>query len=608
MTRAARFIVIAALLLAVSTAPTARAWTPIDGSRPVWRPPAPYSLTTAGSADIPIGTLEPIVQRGFEDWTRVACGTSLTVAYGGRTASRADVSTFDGQSIVSWVESGWRHGSGAIGVTAPKWSRNINEADMEMNGQNYTWIEGAGRGASVNAYSIILHEAGHYFGLGHSTDGSATMYYAYSGGTSTLNGDDGTGICTLYPGGSTPTDCTTSGCPTGQVCTGGVCTAVTGDGSVCSPCSDGSECTGAGSYCIGYPTGGNFCGKNCRSSAECDAAAGDVCADLGGVGQCVRVVGGSPDCSSGPATTGCTRDSECSATERCNTTSGMCEARPPGAALGAPCAAVSECASGLCVGGTCSQTCDWLSPTSCPSGFYCDGDLTGTCNDGVCRAGSAGAGAPGAVCAVDTECASLFCSTGVCALPCIPGGAAACPAGFACQMGTSPSCGACKTSGALGDICDGNDDCTSGICATLGDRRFCTAICDAATPCPSRYMCMSAGAVSVCVGDAGGLGEDCGTNVDCLSDICARDGDASYCTRICSDGVPCPTGFACTTTSDGATRICSPTATAPGGSGIRDRGGCGCLVPGAQTPSGAGAGVLALLLFGLGLRRRRRAR
>ncbi len=605
MNRPSRLAVAAALLLALglSSGP-ARAWTPIDGSRPVWTPPAPYMLTTAGSADLPIATLEPIVQRAFEDWTRVSCGTSLSVAYGGRTSTRADVSTYDGISVVSWVESGWRHGSGAIGVTAPKWSSTINEADMELNGENYTWIEGSGTGSRVNAYSIVVHEAGHYMGLGHSTDGSAAMYYAYGGGVLALNADDGTGICALYPGGSTPTDCATTGCPSGQTCTGGVCVTPTGDGSVCSPCSSGADCTGAGSYCLTYPSGGNFCGQACTSAAGCNAAAGDVCADLGGVGQCVRLVGGSPDCSGSTPPSGCTRDSDCAATERCNTTSGACEARPAGGALGAPCSGAAACASGLCVGGTCSQTCDWLSPSSCPSGFYCDGDLTGTCNDGVCRAGSAGTGAAGSACTVDTQCAALFCSGGVCAQPCVPGGAAACPAGFACQAGTLPTCGACKTSGALGDPCTANDDCTSGICATLGDRQFCTDICTAAAPCPDRYTCSAAGAVSVCVGDAGGLGEACTANPDCLSNICAVEGDSSYCTRICSDGVPCPTGFDCATTADGVTRVCRPNAPPAPAGAARARGGCGCAVPGASS-STAGAGLFALLLLAVGLLRRR---
>jgi hypothetical protein len=469
MSRALCVALLALLALSVSAGP-ARAWTPIDGSRPVWAPPAPYQLNSAGSADLPIATLEPIVQRAFEDWTRVSCGTSLTVAYGGLTSARADVATYDGISVVSWVESGWRHGSGAIGVTAPKWSGTIGEADMELNGQNYTWIEGSGSGSRVNAYSIVLHEAGHYLGLGHTTDASATMYYAYSGGIMTLHGDDATGICSLYPGGSTPTDCTTTGCPTGQTCTGGTCVTPTGDGGVCSPCSDGSQCTGVGSYCLGYPTGGNFCGKACNSGADCDAVAGDVCADVGGVGQCVRLVGGSPECATGPTTTGCTRDSDCSATQRCNTTSGACEARPAGAALGAPCAAAAECGSGLCVGGACSQTCDWLATTSCPSGFYCDGDLTGLCNDGVCRAGVAGVGAAGAACTLDTDCAALFCSAGGCAQPCVPGGAAACPTGFACQVGASPSCG------------------------------FCTRLCGEGVPCPAGFVCstVDGGTGSMC--------------------------------------------------------------------------------------------------------------
>src|SRR6185436_21095371 len=128
----------------------------------------------------------------------------------------------DGRSVVGWVESGWRYDSSAIGVTQPAWTTRsggarIVEADMELNGVDYTWITGSGRGSSVNAYSIVLHESGHYYGLGHSNSSSATMFYAYSGGIASLTSDDETGICTLCPGSGTP-DCRTMGCPAGQMC------------------------------------------------------------------------------------------------------------------------------------------------------------------------------------------------------------------------------------------------------------------------------------------------------------------------------------------------------------------------------------------------------
>src|SRR5690606_29633108 len=154
---------------------------------------------------------EPEVRRGMDDWTRVSC-TSLTTNYRGMTSTVAGRS--DNQSVIGWVESGWRHGSSAIGVTGPRWGGSrIIEADMEMNGVNFTWTTGSGSYSRVNTYSIVLHEGGHYYGLGHSNVRGSSMWPSYGGGIVSLGPDDEAGICALYPG-SGATDCTVTGCPT----------------------------------------------------------------------------------------------------------------------------------------------------------------------------------------------------------------------------------------------------------------------------------------------------------------------------------------------------------------------------------------------------------
>lgn len=196
----------------------ALAWECLTGSCPKWCQTVPYGITIT-SPDLGEATTISETQRGMDDWTRVAC-TNLTNNYTGRSTGTAGAG--DGRSLIGWVESGWRHGSSAIGVTGPRWDgRNcIVEADMEMNGVNFTWITGSGSGSNVNAYSIALHEGGHYYGLGHSNDRGATMYFAYTGGIDAIGSDDSNGICTLYPG-SGSTDCTTTGCPSGQECVSG---------------------------------------------------------------------------------------------------------------------------------------------------------------------------------------------------------------------------------------------------------------------------------------------------------------------------------------------------------------------------------------------------
>jgi hypothetical protein len=577
--------------LAVGAASSAHAWAPIASGSPVWRPPVPYSLSSAGSVDLGgFAATEPEVRRAMDDWTRVSC-TSLTSNYRGSTSARPG--TYEGTSVIGWIESGWSHGSSAIGVTGPRWGSNIIEADMQLNGVNFTWTTAPGRGSTVNTYSIVLHEGGHYYGLGHTSVAGSSMVPSYGGGVVGLGPDDENGICALYPGSGS--DCTVTGCPSGQECVSGSCQGVVGDGTICAPCTDSSQCGGASDFCLGYPDGAGYCGRSCASDANCE---GGRCVGTSGGNQCVRIVGGTPSCATSPG--GCTRDTDCSSGQICR--SGACVAQPTGGtAIGGGCSAGTDCNSGLCVGSVCTQSCDSLNPTgACPTGFYCDEDVS-TCGNGYCLAGGVGAGAITESCSADTDCASLVCDRGTCSEACTPGGAVGCPAGFACQAGTLACQGACHRSGAPGDECIVNEDCTSSICATQGDRSFCTQLCDPATPCPDRFTCTPVGGeTSVCIPDFGGLGSMCENNEECVSGICAAEADTTYCTRVCDDVTPCPTGtYECVATSDPMTRVCRPTAPTMAG-------GCGCVAAG----SGGSMAPLALLaLLALSLRfvvRRRR--
>lgn len=633
-----RGIVTLALLAALGASPAA-AWEPIYPTEPVWHLPVPYSLHQAGSVDLGgFAATEPEVRRGMEDWTRVSC-TSLTTNYRGSTTRRPGDS--DGVSTIGWVESGWRHGSSAIGVTGPRFGSYIVEADMELNGVNFTWTTGPGSWSTVNTYSIVLHEGGHYYGLGHSNVRGSSMWPSYAGGIVGLGPDDEAGICALYPGSGS--DCTTTGCPSGQECVSGECRPAMGDGSVCSPCTSHADCGGANDYCLGYPDGRGYCGRACRSDADCG---GDRCVSTSGGPQCVRFSGTMPTCTA--SSPGCTRDTDCDADEICS--GGTCVPRPAtGRELGEACAGDSDCRSGLCLAGACSQSCDWLEPASCPSGFYCNEDPS-SCGNGFCVRGAAGPGGLGAPCSADTDCASLYCDGGVCTQPCIPSGAVGCPSGYTCQVGTLPCRGSCGRGRALGDACDSNVDCTSGACAVRGTETFCTQLCDEGAPCPEGFTCTPAGDLSVCAPDRGGLdapcsadgdcasglctvdhgamyctrpcaegcpagfvcgdtdshegvcvreerglGQECAANDDCASGLCAMAGDDTFCTQFCSDEAPCPSGFACA--EAGEARVCRPTG-ATGG-----RGGCGCRVAG---PSGAPLVLGLPLLLLLVVRRRRR--
>ncbi len=586
--------------LACLAAGPAYAWEPIAPSRPVWDGPAPYAINP-NSDDLGPTVTETETRRGMEDWTGPAC-SGLSTRYDGVTTRTAGVS--DGESVISWIESGWRHSSNAIGVTGTRYtSSRLVEADMEMNGVHFTWTTASGSGSNVNVYSIALHEGGHYMGLGHSSDNQAIMFYAYSGGIGAMRADDEAGICALYPGGGGgPSDCTVTGCPSGQRCESGSCVPDVpsgGGGDTCAPCTGHSACGDADDFCLTYPDSAGYCGRACAGDADCG---GDRCQTLSnGARQCVRFVGDTPSCGGG-APSGCSADTDCASGERCDTASGACVPNSAGGApLGEACAAHADCASGLCFAGSCSQSCDWPSG-SCPAGLYCDGEATGACGPGVCRPGGTGAAANGDACVDHPDCASQYCFDGACAEPCDPQTVGACPSGGVCRVGSLACRGGCGVAGSLGDPCDANAQCGSGMCATSEGRQFCTDLCDASSPCPTGYRCESAGVTDVCVPDGGALGGACEANADCATNICAFEEERSYCTRICDASSPCPDAMSCVDSGTVGIRVCQPsTAVDPSG---RPQGVSGCGVASASPSSSWPSWPLLLLATAL-LRRRR---
>lgn len=418
MSRAEMGAVLAVALLVSSSA---AAWEPIAPSQPVWRSlPVAYWVHRDGSDDLGVATAAVEVRRGMEDWAAVSC-TSLEVDHRGTTSAAPGAD--DEISTIGWVESAWPHASSAVGVTSPRWSADgtITEADIELNGVNFTWTKGAGSSRSeVDAYSIVLHEAGHFFGLGHSDVRGSAMWPTYAGGVLALATDDEAGICALYPR-SSHEDCTTTGCPAGHECIGGDCEPISGGGTVCSPCTATGDCTGAGALCLGYPDGHSYCGRACRSDADCE---GDRCVETTGGLQCVRYDGSTPSCTHTPRD--CSGDGDCATGEVCD--AGTCVARPAGE-LGDACVADEDCIAGVCTAEHgaryCTRECDGARP--CPDGFACARSET---HESVCVRLERGLGQE---CDSHDDCESRFCAVDgdemFCAEPCDDG---TCPEGFRC--------------------------------------------------------------------------------------------------------------------------------------------------------------------------------
>ena len=106
--------------------------------------------------------------------------------------------------------------------------------------------------------------------------------------------------------------------------------------------------------------------------------------------------------------------------------------------------------------------------------------------------------------------------------------------------------GGALPSGATGSPCSANDECTSGHCTQVGNKKYCTAECP--PDCPKGTYCSIVNGDSLCIPDLGQQCDVCKSSADCSmpTDKClaAPLGD-SFCARDCTTIGLCPNGFTC---------------------------------------------------------------
>ena len=269
-----RRVALAALLGAASFLAVAReaaAWTPLDPSVPRWNKlPVTYYLNSSTIPRSIAGFAVARVETGFETWSNAGC-TEWQVNFLGDTTDRYNYN--DGKNVFHWISQSWPNMLGdvnsVIGVTMPVWSRDgsIVDADMVFNDVGFCWND-TGNDNCVDTQSIATHEEGHFLGLGHSSERSATMtpYYVVGSSMRTIEDDDIQGVCELYPIGGTTAASAAS-----------TTSAASGGGS-CDSCSNGSL---ANACQAPY----NACGASiaCRTFIGCI----DVCRDDACIEQCL---------------------------------------------------------------------------------------------------------------------------------------------------------------------------------------------------------------------------------------------------------------------------------------------------------------------------------
>lgn len=156
----------------------------------------------------------PVVEQAFATWLAADCGggagPSIEVNMLGPL--ECGLSEYNKQAananIVLFREDDWPFvgAENAIALTTTRFDKlkgDLWDADIELNAVT----ELLSIGDPVEGYdllSVLTHEAGHFLGLSHTLDETATMKLTYDptrDGTSfrDLADDDVNGICTIYP-------------------------------------------------------------------------------------------------------------------------------------------------------------------------------------------------------------------------------------------------------------------------------------------------------------------------------------------------------------------------------------------------------------------------
>ena len=154
-------------------------------------------IDTRGAKGLPGAADE--VRAAVASWTAAGMPFVVTLS----ESNSGGCGAADGQNVVCWVEDDWEFGEETLGITISiyeKVSARVVESDILINRQDHRWSTGRTHEDRFDLRSVLTHEFGHFFGLGHSSEAEATMWAETDPADDSkrsLQADDRAGIAAL---------------------------------------------------------------------------------------------------------------------------------------------------------------------------------------------------------------------------------------------------------------------------------------------------------------------------------------------------------------------------------------------------------------------------
>jgi hypothetical protein len=180
-----------------------------------------YDIQRNASKELSYAQAAPVIAHAFSTWAGATCSGGGRVSIdvldlGPVDCGEVQYNSDQGNThVIVFRDDYWPHDDpyntlALTTITFDHVTGEIFDADMEINATMPLSVRDPVPPGGYDFESIVTHEAGHFLGMAHSGDMTATMFYYYAPGSSAqrkLEADDVAGICSTYlPGGARAVD------------------------------------------------------------------------------------------------------------------------------------------------------------------------------------------------------------------------------------------------------------------------------------------------------------------------------------------------------------------------------------------------------------------